>query len=44
MNKGEVFLWLTDDSRKVPVLMKSTLTVGSFVFTLREMQGEGEAR
>ncbi len=44
MNKGEVFIWLTDDSRKVPVLMKSKLTVGSFVFTLRQMQREGKAR
>jgi hypothetical protein len=42
MNKGEVFIWLTDDSRKVPVLMKSKLTVGSFVFTLREMQRRGK--
>ncbi len=38
LNKGEVFLWLTDDSRKVPVLMKSKLKVGSFVFTLTEMK------
>jgi hypothetical protein len=36
--KGEVFLWLTDDSRKVPVLMKSTLKVGSFVFELANMK------
>jgi Protein of unknown function (DUF3108) len=42
MNKGEVFIWLTDDSRKVPVLMKSKLAVGSFVFTLREMQRRGK--
>lgn len=38
MHKGEVFMWLTDDGRKVPVIMKSTLTVGSFVFTLTEMK------
>ena len=38
MNKGEVFMWLTDDGRKVPVIMKSSLTVGSFVFTLTEMK------
>jgi hypothetical protein len=38
MNKGEVFIWLTDDGRKVPVIMKSTLTVGSFVFTLTELK------
>jgi Protein of unknown function (DUF3108) len=42
LNKGEVFIWLTDDNRKVPVLMKSTITVGSFVFTLTDMKpGEG---
>ncbi len=38
MNKGEVFIWLTDDSRKIPVLMKSTLAVGSFVFTLMDVK------
>jgi hypothetical protein len=37
-NKGVVQLWLTDDGRKVPVLMKSTLKVGSFVFELTDMQ------
>ncbi len=33
-HKGEVFIWLTDDSRKIPVLMKSKLAFGSFVFLL----------
>jgi Protein of unknown function (DUF3108) len=36
--KREVFLWLTDDDRKIPVLMKSTLKVGSFVFKLIDMK------
>ena len=36
--KGEVFLWLTDDDRKIPVLMKSKLKVGSFVFELTDMK------
>jgi hypothetical protein len=36
--KGEVFLWITDDDRKVPVRMKSTLKVGSFVFELADMK------
>ena len=36
--KGEVFLWLTDDARKVPVRMKSKLKVGSFVFELADMK------
>ena len=38
LNKGEVTIWLTDDFRKVPVLMKSAITVGSFVFTLTDMK------
>jgi hypothetical protein len=38
LNKGVVFLWLTDDGRKIPVLMKSKLKVGSFVFELTDMK------
>lgn len=38
VKKREVFLWLTDDGRKVPVRMKSTLKVGSFVFELIGMK------
>jgi hypothetical protein len=37
MNKGEIFIWLTDDSRKIPVLMKSTIAIGSIVSTLTGM-------
>lgn len=36
-HKGEIFMWLTDDARKIPVLMKSTITIGSIVATLMEM-------
>jgi len=39
-NKGEVFIWLTDDKRRVPVLMKSKLAFGSFVFSLTGMTPE----
>jgi hypothetical protein len=38
LNKGEVLIWLTDDNRKVPVLMKSTITIGSFIFSLTDMK------
>jgi hypothetical protein len=38
VKKREVFLWLTDDDRKIPVRMKSTLKVGSFVFELVDMK------
>jgi hypothetical protein len=38
MNKGEIFIWLTDDSRKVPVLMKSTIAIGAIVSTLTRME------
>ncbi len=37
-NKGEIFIWLTDDARRIPVLMKSTITIGSIVSTLVEME------
>ncbi len=33
-NKGEIYIWLTDDVRKIPVLMKSTISIGSIVSTL----------
>jgi len=38
MSKGEIFIWLTDDSRKLPVLMKSTLSIGAIVSTLTKME------
>jgi len=28
-NKGDVFIWLTDDERKMPVLVKSSIRIGS---------------
>lgn len=43
MHKGEIFIWLTDDDRKVPLLMKSTITIGSIVSTLTEMKLGDEA-
>ena len=38
MSKGEIFIWLTDDSRRIPVLMKSTISIGSIVSTLRKIE------
>jgi len=35
MNKGESFIWLTDDRRKIPVLVKSTISI---VSTLTKME------
>jgi hypothetical protein len=43
-NKGEIFIWLTDDSRRVPVLMKSTISIGSIVSTLVEMKTGEEGK
>jgi len=37
-HKGEIFIWLTDDIRKIPVLMKSTIAIGSIVTTLTSIQ------
>ncbi|MDA8099446.1 MAG: DUF3108 domain-containing protein [Nitrospiraceae bacterium] len=44
MHKGEIFMWLTDDNRKIPVQMKSTITIGSVMATLTEMKLGDEAR
>jgi hypothetical protein len=43
MSEGDIFIWLTDDSRKIPVLIKSTVKIGSLVFTLKDMKPEIEA-
>jgi hypothetical protein len=43
MHKGEIYMWLTDDSRRIPVLMKSTIAIGSIVATLTDMQVGGNA-
>ncbi len=37
-NKGEIYIWFTDDARKIPVLMKSEISIGSIVATLVAMQ------
>jgi hypothetical protein len=41
-NKGEIYIWLTDDARKIPVLMKSTISIGSIVATLVEARAGQE--
>lgn len=38
MHKGEIFIWLTDDEHRVPLLMKSTITIGSVMATITEMK------
>jgi hypothetical protein len=43
-NKGEIFVWFTDDARKIPVLMKSTIAIGSIVAALTEMKLEKETK
>jgi len=44
MHKGEIFMWITDDERRIPVLMKSTITIGSIVATLTDMKLGDEAQ
>ncbi len=39
MHKGEIFIWVTDDERKIPVLMQSKIAIGSIVVTLTNIQG-----
>jgi len=37
-HKGEIYIWFTDDERKIPVLMQSEITIGSIMATLIAMQ------
>jgi hypothetical protein len=37
-NRGEIFFWLTDDARRIPVLMKSVISIGSIVTTLVDLK------
>ncbi len=41
-HKGEIYIWFTDDSRKLPVRMQSIITIGSIVATLTDIQGGKE--
>jgi len=36
MRKGEIYIWLTDDDKKIPVMIKSEVKVGTFVAKLAE--------
>jgi hypothetical protein len=38
MNKGEIYIWFTDDSRKIPLIMKSEIAIGSIVATIIDIQ------
>jgi hypothetical protein len=42
IHKGEIFIWITDDERKIPVLMRSKIAIGSIVATLTNIQGGKE--
>jgi hypothetical protein len=37
-NKGEIYFWITDDARRIPVLMKSVISIGSIVSTLVDLK------
>lgn len=37
LHKGEIMIWLTDDEKRIPVLMKSKISIGSIIATLTEM-------
>ena len=43
-SKGSIFVWLTDDSRRIPVLVKSKVPVGSISVSLTDMRLSFEGR
>lgn len=40
-NSGRLVVWITDDERRMPVLMKSKLTIGSISVILVDVRGAG---
>lgn len=40
-NKGRLVIWLTDDDRRIPVLMKSKVKIGSVKVVLQEVKAGG---
>lgn len=42
--RGRLTIWLTDDSRRIPVQMKSKIIIGSITAELKSMKGTKEAR
>ncbi|HDH34554.1 MAG TPA: DUF3108 domain-containing protein, partial [Nitrospirae bacterium] len=36
VRNGKMFIWLTDDERKIPVMFRSKVKIGSFVAKLAE--------
>jgi hypothetical protein len=36
MKKGDIYIWLTEDERKIPVMIKSKVKIGSFVAKLAD--------
>ncbi len=39
VRKGKILIWVTDDSRKIPLLMKSKIPIGSIVAVLEKIEG-----
>jgi len=35
-NKGRLVIWMTDDERRIPVLMRSKVAIGSISVVLQE--------
>ena len=44
MHKGEIFIWVTDDAHRIPVIMQSTITIGSIMANLTEMKLGGDGK
>jgi len=37
-NKGRLVIWITDDDRRMPVLMRSKVSIGSISVVLQEFR------
>jgi hypothetical protein len=37
-SKGQTFIWISDDKRRIPVQVKSKVPIGSILVSLTEMR------
>ena len=42
-NKGKLFLWFSDDARRLPVMVRTIIPIGSVTARLRRATGPGPA-
>ena len=43
-NKGKLFIWFTDDAKRLPVMVRTIIPIGSVTARLKRLSGSEPAR